>query len=88
MGDIAPDGWDYFRDGADAIYTAREYTPLVYRSDPLAGLGWTRWIAGQGSEAMNFLDHTRATDPTHRLTALLSALVSSGRLPVSATTRH
>ncbi|EMQ96833.1 DUF4192 family protein [Paeniglutamicibacter gangotriensis] len=88
MGDISPDDWEYFRDGADAIYTALEYIPLEYRTDLLAGLGWTRWIDGKGSEAMHFLDLARTTDPTHRLTELLTRLIISGRLPASATTKH
>ena len=88
MGDVAPEDWDYFRDGADAIYTALEYIPPEYRTDLLAGLGWTRWIDGKGSEAMNFLDLARTTAPTHRLTELLTRLITSGHLPASATTRH
>jgi hypothetical protein len=88
MGDISPDDWEYFRDGADAIYTALEYIPPEYRTDLLAGLGWTRWIDGKGSEAMHFLDLARTTDPTHRLTELLTRLIASGRLPASATMKH
>ncbi|MFJ6419041.1 DUF4192 family protein [Paeniglutamicibacter sp. NPDC091659] len=88
MGETAPEDWDYFRDGADAIYTALEYIPPEHRTDLLAGLGWTRWIDGKGSEAMNFLDLARATDPGHRLTELLTRLISSGHLPASATTKH
>lgn len=88
MGDISPDDWEFFRDGADAIYTALEYIPPEYRTDLLAGLGWTRWIEGKGSEAMHFLDLARTTDPTHRLTELLTRLIISGRLPASATTKH
>lgn len=88
MGEVAPDDWEFFTDGADAIYTALEYIPDQYRTDLLAGLGWTRWIQGKGTEAMKFLDLARNTDPTHRLTQLLTGLVSSGHLPASATTRH
>lgn len=88
MGEVSPDDWAYFRDGADAIYTSLEYIPPEFRTDLLAGLGWTRWIDGKGSEAMNFLDLARTTDPTHRLTELLTRLIISGRLPTSATTKH
>lgn len=88
MGEVAPDDWAFFKDGADAIYTALEYVPPEYRTDLLAGLGWTRWIEGKGSEAMKFLDLARGTDPTHRLTQLLTRLITNGHLPASATTKH
>lgn len=88
MGEVAPDDWEFFTDGADAIYTALEYIPDQYRTDLLAGLGWTRWIQGKGTEALKFLDLARNTDSTHRLTQLLTGLISTGHVPVSATTRH
>lgn len=88
MGEIPPDNWDHFRNGADAIYTALEYIPPKCRTDLLAGLGWTRWIDGKGSEAMAFLDLARTADPGHRLTKLLTRLIASGQMPESATTRH
>lgn len=88
MGEIPPDSWEHFRNGADAIYTALEYIPSESRTDLLAGLGWTRWIDGKGSEAMAFLDLARTTDPGHRLTALLTRLIASGQMPESATIKH
>ncbi|NKG21868.1 DUF4192 family protein [Paeniglutamicibacter terrestris] len=88
MGEVPPDSWDHFRNGADAIYTALEYIPPEHRTDLLAGLGWTRWIEGKGSEAMAFLDLARTADPGHRLTKLLTRLIASGQLPESATTKH
>lgn len=42
MGDIAPGDWDEFRDAADAMYAALEFIAPGYRTDLLAGLGWTR----------------------------------------------
>lgn len=88
MGEIPPDNWDHFRNGADAIYTALEFIPSEYRTDLLAGLGWTRWIDGKGSEAMALLDLAREANPGHRLTALLTRLIASGQLPESATVEH
>ncbi|OIH82805.1 hypothetical protein BLJ79_17805 [Arthrobacter sp. UCD-GKA] len=88
MGEIPPDSWEHFRNGADAIYTALEYIPPEHRTDLLAGLGWTRWIDGKGSEAMAFLDLARTTNPGHRLTKLLTRLIASGQMPDSATIKH
>ncbi|GAA4378247.1 DUF4192 family protein [Paeniglutamicibacter cryotolerans] len=88
LGERAPDDWEFFTDGADAIYAALEYVPPQDRVDLLAGLGWTRWIQGKGTEAMNFLNLAQSTDPTHRLTVLLMRLITDGHLPVSAITKH
>lgn len=88
LGEVAPDDWEFFKDAADAIYTALKHIPERYRTDLLAGLGWTRWIDGKGTEAMKFLDLAHHIDPTHRLTELLTRLIHTGQLPVSATTNH
>ena len=56
------------------------------RPNVLATLGWTRWMAGQGTEAMKFLDQALAIDPEHRLSHLQRRLFTSGKLPKSAST--
>ncbi|MET0872424.1 MAG: DUF4192 family protein [Paeniglutamicibacter terrestris] len=88
MGDTAPEDWEFFQAGADAVYSALEFIPEASRTDLLAGLGWTRWIDGKGSEAMKFLGLALETDPEHRLTTLLIAMINSGELPKSASTKH
>ena len=88
LGETPPEDWEFFQAGADALYTALEFIPESSRPDLLAGIGWTRWIDGKGSEAMKFLDLALESDPEHRLTTLLIKMINTGELPTSASTKH
>lgn len=88
MGETSPEDWEFFQAGSDAIYTALEFIPEDSRADLLAGIGWTRWIDGKGSEAMKFLALALDAVPEHRLTGLLIALINTGEVPRSASTKH
>lgn len=43
-------------------YESLEHLAGDDRPNVLAALGWTRWMAGQGAEAMKFLDQALAID--------------------------
>lgn len=88
MGEKAPEDWEFFLTGADAVYTALEFIPEASRTDLLAGVGWARWIDGKGSEALKFLALALVADPEHRLTTLLITLINTGELPRSASTKR
>jgi hypothetical protein len=49
MGETAPEDWEFFQAGADAVYTALEFIPKASSTDLLAEFGWTRWIDGKRS---------------------------------------
>lgn len=86
MGDTMIADRKIFDAGAAMLYEALEFLAGDDRPNVLAALGWTRWMAGQGTEAMKFLDQALAIDPEHRLSHLQQRLFTSGKLPKSAST--
>ena len=86
MGDTLIADRKIFDAGAAMLYEALEFLAGDDRPNVLAALGWTRWMAGQGTEAMKFLDQALAIDPEHRLSHLQRRLFTSGKLPKSAST--
>ena len=86
MGDTLIADRKIFEAGAAMLYEALEFLAGDDRPNVLAALGWTRWMVGQGTEAMKFLDQALAIDPEHRLSHLQRRLFTSGKLPKSAST--
>ncbi|RBL98877.1 hypothetical protein C1H84_16685 [Glutamicibacter soli] len=86
MGDTLIADRKIFDAGAAMLYEALEFLAGEDRSNVLAALGWARWMAGQGTGAMKFLDQALALDPEHRLSHLQRRLFTSGKLPKSAST--
>ena len=86
IGDTFIEDRKIFDAGAAMLYEALEFLAGDDRPNVLAALGWARWMAGQGTEAMKFLDQALAIDPDHRLSHLQRRLFTSGKLPKSAST--
>lgn len=88
LGQKSPEDWEFFMTGADALYTALEFIPTEHRADLLVGIGWTRWIDGKGTEALKFISLALDSQPGHRLSELLSRLILSGEVALSASIKH
>ena len=87
IGDTFIEDRKIFDAGAAMLYEALEFLAGDDCPNVLAALGWARWMAGQGTEAMKFLDQALAIDPEHRLSHLQRRLFTRGKIPKSASKR-
>lgn len=84
LGETIVEDRQFFDHAVEMLYQCAHYVTGEPSANILCLLGWACWMTGQGSEAQKFLLRAGDECPGHRLSELLTMLVTQGKVPATA----
>ncbi|GAA2943168.1 DUF4192 family protein [Glutamicibacter bergerei] len=84
LGETIVEDREFFDHAVEMLYRCAHYVNGEPFANILCLLGWACWMTGQGSEAQKFLLRAGDECPGHRLSELLTLLVTQGKVPATA----